>query len=79
MTRRGTGLGFIGISALLFATRHIAAAIFGSGTTSWNSELYLAMLGYVDQGLSTASIVALVLGGAYLLWAELSESRRRIG
>ena len=77
MSRRATGLGFLGIAAFLFATKFIAAAIFGSGVVSWNTELYLAMLDYVDQGLSAASLIALIIGGIYLLWAELSEWRRR--
>lgn len=79
MTRRATGLGFIGISALLFATKFITAAIFGSGVASWNSELFNAMLSYVDQGLSQASLISLMFGVVYLFWAELIEvlSRRR--
>jgi len=77
MSRRTTGLGLIGISAFLFSTKFIAAAIFGSGVVSWNADLYHSMLTYVDQGLSTASLIALISGVVYLIWGELTEIFRK--
>lgn len=71
MSRRATGVAFLAISAFLFGIRFIAAAIFGSGLTSWDANMFNAFLSYVDQGLTTASVVALILGTAYLLWAEI--------
>jgi hypothetical protein len=71
MSRRGAGICFIAISAFLFAARFLSAAIWGAGVTSWNAELFRNMLGYVDQGLTIASLVALGLGIFYLAWAEI--------
>ena len=71
MSRRKTGVTFIAISALLFTTRFISAAIWGSGFTSWNTERFHTLLGYVDQGLTTYAVVALVFGALYILWAEI--------
>jgi len=76
MSRRTTGLGLIAIAALLFSTNFITAAIFGSGVSSWNADLFRSMIDYVDQGLSTTSLIALVAGILYLLWAELAELRK---
>ena len=78
MSRRGAGMGFIGISSFLFAAKFITAAIFGSGVASWNSDLFASMLNYVDQGLSIASIIALIVGILYLIWAEISGSRKHM-
>jgi hypothetical protein len=75
MTRRTTGTTFIAIAAGLYIARFLTAAIFGSGVVSWNTELFASMLNYVDQGLGTWSLVALVIGVLYLLWAELDELR----
>jgi hypothetical protein len=73
MYRRITGVTFIAISALLYTARFIAAAIWGSGFSSWNAENFLGLLEYVDQGLTTWSIIALVIGLVYLVWGEVNE------
>jgi hypothetical protein len=73
MSRRTTGVIFVGISAFLYATRFIAAAIWGSGFSSWNAENFRALLEYVDQGLTPWSIAALVLGLLFLIWGEINQ------
>jgi hypothetical protein len=70
MSRRTTGVALIGVAALLYATRYLSAAIFGSGVSSWNSQLFNAMLEYVGDGPQTWALVALLAGVAYLVWAE---------
>lgn len=64
MSRRGTGLGFISIAAFLYSTRFIAAAIFGSDIQSW------------DANLLTVSMISLIVGIAYLVWAEITDIRK---
>lgn len=76
MSRRTTGVSFIGIAALLYITRFIAAAIWGGNFTTWSVENFALLLGYVDQGLTNLSIISLVIGLAYLVWGELSEKKR---
>jgi uncharacterized PurR-regulated membrane protein YhhQ (DUF165 family) len=75
MSRRGAGVVFIGFATLLFSTRFVCAAIWGSGFSSWNAEHFQSLLTYVDQGLTTASLIALVIGGIYILWAEIGDLR----
>ncbi len=75
MTRRGAGVSFIAVAALLYAAHYVAAAIFGSGVATWNADLFRAMLQYVGNGLTTFSMVMLVLGAVYLIWAEVGEWR----
>ncbi len=71
MSRRAAGISLIAISALLFASRYLAAAIFGSSITSWNADLFNGMLQYVGPDLVRWSIVSLVAGILYLVWAEI--------
>ena len=73
MGRRFTGSVFCLISAILFSTKYISAAIFGSNVVSWNAELFGAMLEYVGATLNILSIISLIIGIAYLVAAEFKK------
>lgn len=73
MRRRGTGIAFIAISALLFSTKYLSAAIFGSNVVSWSEELFNAMLDSVGNTLSNLSLWSLIIGILYLVWGEYEE------
>ncbi|RKD30009.1 hypothetical protein [Thermohalobacter berrensis] len=73
MNKRGTGAVFCLISAILYSTRYISAAIFGSGISTWNERLFNAMLKYVGNSLKVFSILALIIGLVYLIWGEYEE------
>lgn len=73
MSRRGVGVSFVAIAAFLYASRYVAAAIFGSGLKTWNSDLFDGMLSYVGPELVTLSKIALVMGILYLIWGEYQE------
>ena len=73
MNRRSAGVGFCFIAAFLFATRYVAAAIFGISVASWNSDLFREMLKYVGNSLTILSIIALIVGIVYLVLAETSK------
>jgi len=75
MNRRGTGVIFCLMAALLFCTRYVSAAIFGSGVVSWSSELFSQMLSYVGIGLPIMSVISLLIGIFYLIWAEKTEHK----
>jgi mannose/fructose/N-acetylgalactosamine-specific phosphotransferase system component IIC len=75
VSRRGAGAAFIGFATFLFSTRFIAAALYSGGGPSWSSELFASMLQYVDRGLTTASVICVAVGAAYLLWAEIADIR----
>jgi hypothetical protein len=77
MNKRGTGAVFCLIAAILFASRYITAAIFMSGVSSWSSGLFGAGLQYVGTPLNTFSIISLIVGIGYLLWAEISEMKKK--
>jgi len=77
MSKRGTGVAFIAIAAFLFSAKYISAAIFGSGVLSWNKELFNAMLSNVGSPLSICSIVALIIGVAYITWGEYEEFKNK--
>ncbi len=71
MERRTVGVCFCFISALLFSTRYITAAIFGSNVSSWSKELFNAMLEYTGGELFILSIVSLIIGSVYLISSEI--------
>lgn len=75
MSRRATGTMLLFISALLYATRYLSAAIFGSGISSWSRELFQAMLINVGRELVIFSAISLIAGLAYLVWAEVEAGR----
>lgn len=70
MSRRTTGTIFIMISAFLYGVRYLSAAIFGSGLNSWDENLFDLMLNAIGNGPLIASIVALIIGIVFLIWAE---------
>jgi len=71
MQRRTVGVVLLCISAFLYGVRYISAAIFGSGVPSWNSQLFKEMLDYVGNGPLIMSLIALIAGIGYLIFAEL--------
>lgn len=73
MNKRGAGVIFIAIAAFLFASKYISAALFGSGVLSWDKSRFHAMLSYVGEPLSIFSIIALIIGVAYIGWGEYEE------
>ncbi len=77
MNKRGTGAIFCLIAAILYAARYLAAAIFMSGMSSWNSNLFENGLEYVGSSLLTLSVVSLIIGIAYLIWAEIEEQKKK--
>ena len=77
MNRRGTGAIFCLIAALLFSVRYVSAAIFGSGVVSWDAELFRFMLSYIGSGPIIASVISLIIGIFYLIWAEVTEHRAK--
>lgn len=79
MSRRTTGTLLLTVSAILYATRYLAAAIFGSSLTNWSTELFNAMFQNVGPGLTNWSAVALVAGLVYLAWAEYEAICKRSG
>lgn len=74
MGRRATGMVFIGIAAFLYAVRYVSAAIYGSGTQGWSREMFSYLLDYVGTAPKTLSILALIVGILYLLWAEIGRT-----
>lgn len=76
MGKRFVGGIFCLSSAILFSSRYIAAAIFMSGISSWNSGLFEAGLESVGTPLFLLSVASLGIGLAYLVWAEISENRK---
>lgn len=73
MNKRGTGVAFITIAAFLFSAKYISAAIFGSGVSSWDEEIFNAMLSYVGSPLNTYSLISLIIiiiGITYIAWGE---------
>ena len=77
MNRRGTGVVFCLIAALLFSARFISAAIWGSGVTTWSGEIFDAMYNNIGNRLTIASAISLIVGIVYLVWAEIKNDNSK--
>ncbi len=44
-----------------------------SGVSSWNAALFAAGLEYVGTPLLVLSALSLIVGGGYLVWAEIDR------
>jgi hypothetical protein len=70
MDKRQAGVSFCAISAFLFASKYIAAAIYGSGMPSQGTDLFKLLLEYIGGWLPALGVLSLVTGIMYLLTAE---------
>lgn len=70
MDKRRAGVSFCAIAAFLFASKTIAAAIYGSGMASQGPDLFGFMLESIGGLLSTLGVISLVTGILYLMSAE---------
>ena len=79
MSRRITGAMFCAIAAFLFGVRYVVAAqLFGGMHPGEIDPATLDQyLNYAGTPLLTGSVVALVVGIAYLVWAEVEDLRKR--
>ncbi|MGD7043236.1 hypothetical protein [Jeotgalibacillus proteolyticus] len=77
MNKRAAGMSFLFISAILFSTKYISAAIFGSGVASWDQNLFNAMLSYIGAPLTILSVVSFIAGFSYLAWGEYEAAAEK--
>jgi len=74
MKKRTTGVAFIFFAVLLFISRYITTAIWCSGTSSktggYHSIVFNDLVESIGKPLLTCSIVSLIVGIVYLIWAE---------
>ncbi|WP_406677619.1 hypothetical protein [Moorella sp. ACPs] len=75
MSKRTAGISLLAIAAFLHGIHYLAAAIFGSGVSSWSNDLFRSMLGYTAPGIAAWAKIALAGGIIYLLWAEIETWR----
>ena len=73
MNKRGAGVAFIAIAAVLFSAKYISAVIFGSSTKVWEEYFFNEMLSYIGNPLNVCSIIALIVGLVYIVWGEFEE------
>jgi hypothetical protein len=74
MSRQVVGAVFLAIAAVLYAARHLGAMTFIAAKTGDVGEQYRFALQAGGSELLTLSMIALLIGLAYLLWGEY-ESR----
>ena len=67
MNNKGVGAIFCLIAAILMSTKYIAAAIFMSGISSWNAEMFRNGLSYVGPLPTVAGAIALGIGIFFLV------------
>ena len=81
---KNLGIALICISAFLYGTRYLAAAIYGSNSETWSKALFQKMLDYVGPAplilswISLASgILLLIIAGSQRLTLAINDSKRR--
>ncbi|WCT57138.1 hypothetical protein PQ456_06385 [Paenibacillus kyungheensis] len=75
MNKRAAGISLIAIAAFLYSVKYMSAAIWGSGTTTWNSELFDTFSNSVGQAPLYLSWISLAAGILYLYHAEAEQKR----
>ena len=75
MSKRGAGVVFCLISAILFSARYLSAAIFMSNVNSWDSDLFQGALDCVGSPLLVFSVISLLVGIVYLLWEDFPKKK----
>ena len=80
MNNKGVGAVFCLIASILTAARYLSAAIFMSGVSSWDSELFQVGLSYTGSLLQWAAVAALIAGVAFLgmgLYQDVKNSEKK--
>lgn len=79
MSRRAAGVTFCAIAAFLYGLRYeIAVQLYvGFRPGEVSADTMGLYLSYAGTSLLTASIVALIAGIVFLVWAEVDDFLRR--
>ncbi len=77
MSRQLVGAVFLGVAAVLYAARHFGAMMFIATKTGDMGEAYRSALQIGGSELLTLSVMALLIGLAYLLWGEYQSRAGR--
>ena len=77
MNNKAVGAIFCLIAAILASARYLAAAIFMSGTRSWDAELFAAGLSYVGAPLLIAAVAAGIIGAVFLAVGIFQDSKKK--
>ena len=70
MNKRATGTVLLLISAMLYCTKFIAAALIGMNAQIFNHQMFLDSLSYVGNSLNVFSFLALVAGMYYIILGD---------
>ena len=74
MNKRGAGIVFILISAILYSTRLIAAALMSGEVMIGDAGVYRALKSYIGYEVVAFSVISLVIGLIYLYQADIMKN-----
>ena len=77
MNNKGVGSIFCLIAAILLGFRYLTAAVFLSGTASWDAALFASALSYIGPALLIAAIAALVVGLGFLAVGIVKDCKNK--
>ncbi|WP_088831222.1 hypothetical protein [Paenibacillus tyrfis] len=75
MSRRGVGAAFCFLATFLYILPNLLAAIISSGS-AFQTYTFLLDKNIVQQ-FTEITVITLIIGIIYLLWAEISEFRKK--
>lgn len=70
MNKRGTGTVLIFISAMLYCTKYITAALISINEHVFNDQMFLDKLSFIGDDLNLFSFIALVAGIYYIVLGD---------
>ena len=74
MNNKGVGAVFCLMASILVSARYIAAAVFMSNVSSWDSSLFNEGLNNVGAPLKIAAIASLIVGIGFLGYGIIKDS-----
>ena len=77
MNKRGTGTVLIFISAMLYCTKYIAAALISINEHVFIDQMFLDKLSFIGDDLNLLSFIALVAGMYYIILGDYNPFQEK--
>ena len=80
MNNKGVGVIFCLIASILTAARYLSAAVFMSGISSFDADLFRAGLSYTGSSLKWTAVIALIAGVIFLgigVYQDIRDSKKK--
>lgn len=77
MTKEIIGSVFILISAILYSTKFLVAAIVGANSKVWDKKEFAQFLSYTPNSLNICIYICLIVGVIYFVWSFVDRFKEK--